>query len=101
MIRISVVVPAYNEELLLPACLRSLEAQDYQGAFEVLIVDNGSTDATAALARARGFRVVEEPRRGYACALARGFLEATGDVVATTDADSVVPRDWISRLARE
>ena len=101
MSRISVVVPAYNEELLLPACLRSLEAQDYQGAFEVLIVDNGSTDGTAALARARGFRVVEEPRRGYACALARGFLEATGDVVATTDADSVVPRDWISRLARE
>jgi len=99
MIRISVVVPAYNEELLLPACLRSLETQDYPGDIEILIVDNGSTDRTAALARARGFRVVEEPRRGYANALARGFLAATGDVVATTDADTVVPRNWISRIA--
>jgi len=99
MIRISVVVPAYNEELLLPACLRSLEAQDYEGDVEVIVVDNGSTDATAALARARGFRVVAERRRGYANALARGFLEATGDVVATTDADTVVPQNWISRIA--
>jgi len=99
--RVSVVVPAYNEETLLPACLRSLADQDFSGELEILVVDNASTDGTAAVARAAGVRVIEEPRRGYAAALACGFRNATGAIVATTDADTVVPLDWISRIARE
>lgn len=101
MNRFTVVIPAYNEERLLPACLDSLKAQDYPGEIEIIVVDNASTDGTASIARAKGVRVVEEPQRGYAAALARGFAVATGDIVATTDADTVVPRHWISRLARE
>jgi peptidoglycan/xylan/chitin deacetylase (PgdA/CDA1 family) len=65
------------------------------------VVDNGSTDATAAVARSRGVRVVEEPEHGYSRALARGFGTARGDIIASTDADTVVPRFWISRLVRE
>ena len=101
MNRFSVVVPAYNEERLLPACLDSLQAQDYPGEIEIIVVDNASTDRTGGIAQARGVRVLEEPRRGYAAALARGFREATGDIIATTDADTVVPKNWISRLAQE
>ncbi len=97
---VSVVVPAYNEELLLPACLASLLAQDYAGPIEILLVDNASTDDTACVARSFGarVRVIEEPRRGYGPALWRGFEEAKSEIVAVTDADSVVPRDWIARL---
>src|SRR5438067_145281 len=100
MIRVSVVIPARNEEDLLPACLDSLRDQDYPGPIEILVVDNGSEDRTAEIARARGVRVVSEPRRGYVLALARGFEQARGDIVATTDADSMPPRDWLSTLVR-
>ena len=101
MIRVSVVIPAYNEEALLPECLRSLAAQDYAGEIEIIVVDNASEDATADVARRMGITVVSEPQRGYTAALARGFEAATGDVVATTDADTIVPPHWISSLARE
>jgi peptidoglycan-N-acetylglucosamine deacetylase len=100
-VRVSVVIPAYNEEALLPACIDSLLVQHGAGELEIIVVDNGSTDATAAVARARGVRVVEEPRRGYSRALASGFAVARGDIIASTDADTVVPRFWISRILRE
>jgi peptidoglycan/xylan/chitin deacetylase (PgdA/CDA1 family)/GT2 family glycosyltransferase len=101
MIRVSVVVPALNEERLLPACLESLVNQDFEGDLEIIVVDNGSTDATGSIARAARARVVEEPQRGYAAALACGFRAATGSIIATTDADTVVPRNWISTIALE
>jgi peptidoglycan-N-acetylglucosamine deacetylase len=97
---VSIVVPAYNEEDLLPACLESLLAQDYAGPLEILVVNNASTDATGDLARSFAVRVIDEPERGYGRALRRGFAEATGSIIAATDADTVVPRDWISRLVR-
>jgi len=96
---VSIVVPAYNEVDLLPACLGSLMAQDYAGPIEILVIDNASTDDTAAVARALGVRVVAEPLRGYGRALRRGFQAASGDIIAATDADTIVPTDWISRFA--
>src|SRR6266850_2536377 len=99
--KVSVVIPAYNEEVLLPACINSLLLQDYEGEVEIIVVDNGSTDRTAAVARSRGVRVVKESKHGYSRALARGFAAARGDIIASTDADTVVPRFWISRLVRE
>lgn len=101
MTSVSVVVPARNEEDLLPACLEALTAQDYPGPVEIIVVDNGSVDSTAERARSFGVTVVTEPRHGYVLALARGFSFATGDIVATTDADSVPPSDWISTLVRQ
>ena len=67
--RVSVIVPAYNEEDLLAECLEALATQDYEGEIEVVVVDNASTDATGEIARGLGVRVVEEPRRGYGRAL--------------------------------
>jgi peptidoglycan/xylan/chitin deacetylase (PgdA/CDA1 family)/GT2 family glycosyltransferase len=101
MMAVSVVVPARNEEELLSSCLEALTAQDYLGPLEIIVVDNGSTDRTAEVARGFDVTVVSEPRHGYALALARGFSLATGAVVTTTDADTVPPRHWISRLVRE
>src|SRR2546422_4750795 len=101
MTSVSIVVPARNEEELLPSCLRALTSQDYSGPLEIIVVDNGSTDRTAERARCFGVTLVSEPRHGYAIALARGFSVATGDIVATTDADTVPPPNWVSVLARE
>jgi len=98
--KFSIVVPAYNEETLLPACLDSLLAQTFDGELEIIVVDNASTDRTGEIARSRGVTVVAETRRGYSLALARGYTSATGDIVASTDADTVVPVDWAARIAR-
>ncbi len=98
---VSVVVPAFNEEQLLPTCLQALRAQDYAGEIELLVVDNASTDGTARVARSYGATVVSEPARGYCRALTRGFAVARGEIIACTDADTVVPTDWISSLVRE
>ena len=97
---VSVVVPARNEEELLPSCLEALLSQDYPFPIEIIVVDNASTDGTAECARVAGVTVVSEPRHGYVLALARGFSLASGDIVAVTDADTVPPRDWISTLVR-
>ena len=96
--RFSVVVPAHDEAATIGAALDALLDQDVDAPYEVLVVDNASTDATAALARARGVRVVPEPRRGVCQARQTGVEAARGAIVASTDADSVVPRDWLRRL---
>jgi peptidoglycan/xylan/chitin deacetylase (PgdA/CDA1 family)/GT2 family glycosyltransferase len=101
MKRVSIVVPAYNEERLLPLCLDALLAQDYPGAIEIIVVNNGSTDRTAEVAQRPGVIVLHEPQPGYRAALVRGFAAATGEIIACTDADTRVPRHWVSRLVRE
>jgi glycosyltransferase involved in cell wall biosynthesis len=99
--RVSIVVPAFNEELLLPKCLESLLAQDYAGDLEILVVDNASSDGTARVARSHGVKVISEPIRGYSHALIAGFSAASGEIIACTDADTVVPPDWVSSMIRE
>ena len=97
---VSVVIPAYDEEKYLGCCLQSLREQRYPAArFEVIVVDNASADATAEIARRLGARVVPEPRKGVARARQTGFLETRGTVIASTDADTVLPPDWLARIA--
>lgn len=96
-LRISVVVPARDEEDRLPRCLASLAAQT-RLPDEVVVVDNASTDATARLAAAAGARVVHEAERGIWPAAAAGYDAATGDVIARVDADTVLPPDWLARV---
>ena len=98
---VSVVVPAHNEAYLLSDCLAALASQDYRGAYEVIVVNNASTDHTSDIARAFGARVVDAPRKGYAHALRAGFSAARGRVIACTDADTTVPPDWITRLVAD
>jgi glycosyltransferase involved in cell wall biosynthesis len=83
--RVSVVIPALNEETSLPLVLAAIPAG---AASEIVVADNGSTDGTARVARERGARVVDAPRRGYgsACLAGVAALDAP-DVVAFLDAD--------------
>lgn len=96
--RFSVVIPAYNEAALLPACLSSLARQDVAGGVEVIVVDNASTDATAMVARAFGARVLREDRAGVCFARQAGTLAARGTIVVSTDADTTFDDQWLSRI---
>ena len=66
---------------------------------EIVVVDNGSTDDTAAVAREFGARVVTEPIPGIPRASSAGYDAATGDLIARIDADSVCPPEWLERVA--
>lgn len=96
---VSVVVPAFNEELYLGRCLEALARQTGPAErFEVIVVDNGSTDATAAIARRCGALVLAEPRKGVACARQTGFEAAQAQIIASTDADAMVCSTWVARI---
>ncbi len=97
--KVSVVVPAHNEEAMLEKCLMSLNRQDYDD-YEVIIVDNASTDETPAIAEKHGARVLREKRKGVAFARQRGFIKARGDVIASTDADTVASEDWLREVVQ-
>lgn len=91
---ISVVIPAYNEEDYLPYCLKSLKNQKFSD-FEIIVVDNNSTDKTAAIARKFGAKVIKEPKQGYIFALNTGMGKAKGEIIAVTDADTNVSYQWL------
>jgi len=95
---VSVVIPAYNEERFLSLCLESIRKQDYAAGYEVIVVDNASTDNTARIAFDWGARVVYESRRSPACARQKGADVATGDIIAFIDADTQAPACWLSTL---
>ncbi|MUL40590.1 glycosyltransferase [Streptomonospora sp. PA3] len=99
--RISVIVPAYNEEAVIGRCLEALVNQRVP-AEEIIVVDNNSADGTAEVAAAfaeYGVRVVREARQGAVHARNRGFDEACGDVLGRIDADTMVGPEWVGRLA--
>jgi glycosyltransferase involved in cell wall biosynthesis len=107
--RVSVIVPVYNSVQFVRGCLASLNAQSLSpNDYEVVVVDDGSTDGTAETARefaarSRGnFVVVAQPRNaGPAAARNAGLRAARADVVAFTDADCEAAADWLERgLAR-
>jgi glycosyltransferase involved in cell wall biosynthesis len=96
--RISVVIPAYQAARYLPACLRALRACDEQ-PFEVIVVDDGSTDGTAEIARRFDCVVlVNERNRGAAAARNRGASHASGGILVFLDADVAVERDVFVRI---
>ncbi len=104
MLSVSVVIPIRNAARTLPHCLAALERLD-PAPFEIILVDNGSTDESLDLIRAfagahpgKGVRVLEEPRRGAAAARNTGFRAAKGDVIAFTDADCAPDPVWLQHL---
>jgi glycosyltransferase involved in cell wall biosynthesis len=97
MASITAVIPVLDDAEHLVVCLRALAAQT-RPADEIVVVDNGSADDSAAVARSFGARVLHEPLRGIAPANATGFDAALGDIIARLDADSIPAPDWLERI---
>jgi glycosyltransferase involved in cell wall biosynthesis len=98
---LSVVIPALNEAENIAHVLAAIPHRDLRAAgwrTEVVVVDNGSSDGTAAIARAHGAQVLVQPVRGYGNAYKLGFANCTGDVIATGDADLTYPFADLPRL---
>ena len=104
--RLSFVVPAYNEEAYLPACLESILNQIDPAtsglaadACEIIVVNNASTDRTREVAlRYPGVTVVDEPRKGLTFARQAGFAASTGDLIANVDSDSRLTPGWVAKV---
>lgn len=94
--RISVIVPAHDEEATIAEVVREFAA--HPSVDEVLVVDNNCRDATARLAREAGARVVAESRPGYGFALMRGMREAAGDWLVLVEADGSFRAADLSKL---
>jgi len=108
---VSIVTAARNEEKNIRACLESLAQLDYPEAkLEIIVVDDGSTDATAAIIRDYAVNYPEiktltaqqgtDRLRGKANAIAQGIDISTGDIILMTDADCVVPPSWVRATAQ-
>ncbi len=95
--RVSIIIPAYNEEKYLPKTLKALGLLKIQ-PFEIIVVDNGSTDKTVAIAKKfKNVTVITYlEKKGPNAARQAGFLASKGDVIATLDADCTPPPDWLS-----
>ena len=99
---VSIVFPALNEEAAIGQCVERARVALGRGGWrgEVVVVDNGSTDRTADVARGGGARVVTEARRGYGAACLRGLTDATGEFVLLLDADATYPVEMVGEFVR-
>ena len=96
---LSIIIPAYNEEDYIGACLDSIAVQTIK-PLEVIVVDNNSTDKTAQIAKKYPFvKILHEKRQHQVFAQATGFNAAKGDILGRIDADSILPNDWVKKVA--
>jgi glycosyltransferase involved in cell wall biosynthesis len=103
-VAISFVVPAYNEEKNLARTLQAIIAETRRTACaaEIIVVNNASTDGTAALAASfPEVIVVDEPMKGLVQARRAGFVRATGALIANVDADTIVTEGWVAHVLEQ
>ena len=99
--KLSIIIPAYNAEAYLPQCLDSILAQEHSGC-EVIVVDDGSTDGTAALLqRYPDVKVIHQANRGMSTARNRGLDEARGEYILFVDSDDLLTDGALETLVAE
>ena len=94
--KFSYIIPALNEEKYIGKCIESINRQVLK-PHEVIVVDNGSTDKTAAIARSLGARVIKESKKGIAHARNSGAKASSGNILCFIDADSEIYSGWAAR----
>lgn len=96
---ISVVIPTYNEEKGIEKFLTQFKKQTLsRNKFEIIVVDGNSTDKTREIARKYADKVIIQTGTGIPNARNEGFFSAKADYIATTDADTIVPKIWLERI---
>jgi len=99
---ISVIIPTFNEEENIAQCLVSLSHQTVpRNEYEIIVVDGGSKDASCEIARKYADKVFIQTSKKVGGARNDGVMVATGEIVATTDADCILPPDWIARIRKD
>ena len=100
LLTLSIVIPVYNEQDHIKACLEAI-AQQYEQPLEVLVIDNNSTDNTVAIAQEFSFvRVISETKQGIVYARNTGFNAVRGDIIGRIDADSLLPPHWVRHMRK-
>src|SRR5882724_4604376 len=107
-LKISLVIPAYNEQDSIGACLDAALANSHGLFYEIIVIDNASTDNTKKIVEDRIkagtgptiLRIVTETRKGLTRARQRGLLEAKGDLIANNDADTLLPLGWVEKALK-
>lgn len=98
---ITVIVPAYNEQELIADCLDTLIKQTLdQDKYEIVVIDNQSTDLTSQIVLEKGIRVEKEAKKGYVHTIRKGIDIAETELIAFTDADCRVPADWLDVIVK-
>ncbi|MDD5164949.1 MAG: glycosyltransferase [Candidatus Pacebacteria bacterium] len=99
--KISLIIPAYNEELCIKKCLESAIKHSDGKFHEIIVVDNASTDKTREYALSvSGVKVVHESKKGLTRARQCGLEASTGDIIAYIDADTLLPPHWVSKVEK-
>lgn len=99
--KISIIVPAYNEERTITQCIQSLLKLDYPN-YEIILIDDGSTDNTYQLAnkmKATNLKVIHQENKGKSQALNNGIQNSTGEIIITVDADTTIDKQALTRIA--
>ncbi|MCL5032898.1 MAG: glycosyltransferase [Thermotogae bacterium] len=96
--KVSIVIPAYNEEGSIEKTIKSLLSQSYKD-FEIIVVDNNSKDKTREIA-SKYVKTVNESKQGYIFAVRRGIEETHGEILTICDADSIYPKRWLEKMIK-
>jgi cellulose synthase/poly-beta-1,6-N-acetylglucosamine synthase-like glycosyltransferase len=97
--RISLIVPAYNEEKTIRSCVESLQALNYPN-YEVVVVDDGSTDNTLEeVSHIKGIKIIHQENQGKPKALNNGIQASTGEIIVTVDADTKLDKNALEKIA--
>lgn len=101
--KFSVVIPAFNEVEYIARSIRALKSQNIKrSCFEIIVVDNNSTDQTFNLAVKSGAdKIVKERKQGTNAARQRGYRESQGEIIVFLDADSEPPSNWLKKIEKE
>ncbi len=103
-VKLSIVIPAYNEEERIDDCLKSIiaESKGKNYDMEIVVVNNASTDKTKEVVLTfPGVKLVDEPDKGLVKARRAGFLASTGELVANVDADTRMTPGWLDKVFSE
>jgi len=96
--KVSVIIPALNEEDYISQTVQAVLAQNFSGQFEIIVVDNDSSDGTSEIIRFYdGVKLLVEETKGVQIAREKGRKEAKGEILALLDADSIPPKDWLEK----
>ena len=94
--KISLIIPAFNEEKYIGACLEHVKKSSGENFYEIIVIDNASTDRTSEISKLfEGVKVIREEIKGLTSARQRGLSESSGDIIAYVDADTRMPDWWL------